>query len=262
MKIERVPALSLFTTEAFRKNWWIKLLCEQVGDVFVTYDESPGGSFTTYFRVITLRSYGDNDLLRDLYYLHELRHLRGFLRREPIMDWLAWQRAMGHSELDASLTSECVVHFLIPEARAAFEGEIWVDRFLQDRKFKWFVGQTDLEEIGVLRSLLSAERIRALSTPTHNDYVEWQIHNYGQQNMRWYVIWANPVLQGPFATQAAWRVVEQHHAMRNWTETHECWLASVSRRVPASVPFPEQALAFEKVYKRSIAEFGNWPLAT
>ena len=261
MNLERIPALSLFSTEAFRDHWWIKLLCEQVGDVFVTDDGPPNGSFTTYFRVISRRSYGSNELLRDLYYLHELRHLRGFLRRGPITDWLAWQRAMGHSELDASVTSECVVHFLVPEARRAFEGEIWVDRFLRDRKFQWFVGQTDLEEIGVLRSQLSAERIRALSTPTHNDYLEWQIHNYGVQNMRWYVIWAKPVRCGPSAETAAWRVVEEHLARPDWIERHADWLDSVSI-LPGGIRFPMQATAFAEVYRHSVDEFGNWPLAT
>lgn len=262
MNLERVSALSLFSTKAFRTHWWIRLLCEEVGDVFVTDDGSPNGSFTTYFRVISRRSYRKNALLRDLYYLHELRHLRGFLRRGPITDWLAWQRAMGHSELDASLTSECVVHFLIPNARKAFgKKEIWVDRFLRDRKFQWFVGQTDLEEIGVLRERLSEERLRALSTPTHNDYLEWQIHNYGMQNMRWYVIWATPVLRGPEPKKAAWRVVEEHFARRDWADHHADWLNSVST-LPDGTPFPEQATAFAKVYRHSTEEFGNWPLAT
>lgn len=262
MNLERVSALSLFSTEAFRDHWWIRLLCKEIGDVFVTDDGSPNGSFTTYFRVISRRSYGDNGALCDLYYLHELRHLRGFLRRGPITDWLAWQRAMGHSELDASLTSECVVHFLIPDARTAFAGKtIWVDRFLQERKFRWFVGQTDLEEIGVLRSILSAERLRALSTPTHNDYLEWQIHNYGMQNMRWYVIWARPIGHGPFAQTAAWRAVEEHFARPDWIECHADWLDSVSL-LPGGTPFPEQAAAFAEVYRHSVDEFGNWPLAT
>lgn len=265
MKLERVPALSLFATEAFRNHWWIRLLCEEVGDVWITDDPSPGGSFTTFYRVITRRTYGGNAMISDLYYLHELRHLRGFLRRKPIDNWYEWQKAMGHSELDASVTSECIVHFLIPEARAAFTGqEIWVDHLLKDRKFAWFIGQTDLEQVGVLRALLTGERLRALSAPKHNDYVEWQIHNYGLQNMRWYVIWAKAVGHGPYAGTAAWRAVESHFAQSDWSERHADWLADVSLKLPgpAGMPFPLQAAEFEAVYKKSNEDFGNWPFHT
>lgn len=265
MKLERVPALSLFATEAFRNHWWIRLLCEEVGDVWITDDPSPGGSFTTFYRVITRRTYGGNAMISDLYYLHELRHLRGFLRRKPIDNWYEWQKAMGHSELDASVTSECIVHFLIPEARAAFTGqEIWVDRHLANPKYQWFKDQADPEQLGVLRALLSEDRLRALATPKHNDFIEWQIHNYGQQNMRWYVIWAKPVGHGPHANVAAWRVVEEHVARPDWVDRHADWLAEVSQNIPgpAGMPFPLQAVEFEQVYKESNRNYGNWPFAT
>lgn len=262
-KLDYVPAISLFSTKWFKKHWWIKWLCREIGYVFVTNEDQIPGTFTTYLRVISKRTYEGNALKADLYYLHELWHMLGFLERKPMKTWLDWQRAMGVSELEASLASECVVHFLIPEARDGFQGqEIWVDRFLQKKKFRKYLQTEDPKQVEKLFRKLRKHRLKVLHHPQHNDYLEWQIRNYGQQNMRWYMIWATKVGFGT-DERAAWRIVEEFFADPEWRNKLPKWLREYTSPNDSKLhPFPEQAVKFQKVYEESAKTYGNWPLWT
>ena len=52
--------------------------------------------------------------------------------------------------------------------------------------------------------------------------------------------------------------MEEHFARPDWIERHQEWLNEVTN----IIPFMNQAVAFEQVYKQSNEAFGNWPFAT
>jgi hypothetical protein len=246
--MRRVPSGSLFQTAQFRESAFIAELCEAIGDVWVTDDAAWGrhGHFTTYFGVIVLRA-GYRDLVfHDLYVLHELWHRRT-IRYQRGRSWLQWSRDLIASELDASLTSECLVYFHIPGLRArTFAHEIWVDRFLA----AW-----SSRPIAQVAFHLQQERLRALSAPAFDDFLEHQIANYGRQNMLWARVWAGAVGVGPTPDDPAFRVVDRHLSSPDWASRHPEWIAAHSDG--AGLPFAAQAAAFQPIYERSQREFGN-----
>ncbi|MCR4312140.1 MAG: hypothetical protein NUV56_02535 [Candidatus Uhrbacteria bacterium] len=248
MKLERVPASSLFRTNLFRDSPFIRQLCEEIGEVWTTHDIVYRGHFTTYFAVISLRGddWYENPYKSDLYVVHELVHLKN-RNVDPTKSWLNWIRRRADSEFQASVTSECMIYFLIDGLRErTFDHEIWVDRFKYKR------GQP-FDEI---KRTIEGERLRALAAPGYNDFIEWQIHSYGAQNMQWYRIWAQPVGYGPHRDKPAFRVVEEHLADPNWSERHLEWIKEVTFSLD-QVPFAHQATAFQTVYDETTRLWGN-----
>lgn len=245
MNISRAPAIELFQSEVFRESPFVRDLCAQLGEVFVTRDTPPRGHFTAYLRVVTVRGEAQqpNPVLRDLYTLHELWHLGNAYPGEPA--WLDWVRRRVASEFEASLVSECLVYFHIPELRPlTFDHEIWVDRFLHLRARPMFA----------IEQALAEERRRALNAPRHDDFIEFQIHGYAAQNMQWCRVWAEPVGFGADAELPAFRAVERHVGRQGWERDHPDWLHAHSE---VGVPFPRQAEAFAVVYDATMRSWGN-----
>lgn len=261
MKVEKVPAHSLFVTPEFRESDWVQGICERAGDVWVTRDELLPGHFGTFFGATGIRHY-ENKHIQDLYYLHELTHVTTLLPH-PGDDYDAWTKRMNDSEFVSSLTSECFAHMRIRGLREqTFTHRIWVDRFLKDRDFDREISHDPSG--GYLRAeqRIMAERNRALNAPERNDFVEQQIHNYGQQNWKWCGVWAKKMEEGPFNGMRAYQVVEQHMASPDRDATHQEWLDSVSSiyavGTSMTMPFYAQAKAFALVYAESNASYGNW----
>ena len=110
-----------------------------------------------------LRSYAE-DVISDLYYLHEIVHAVN-IRYQPSALFTSWYRRMNSIELSASLETEGYVYLRIPGLRErSFGDEIWADRYLG--------GQRRLGE-GLLE-IMRQDRYRA-SAPDPMDYCEQQI---------------------------------------------------------------------------------------
>jgi hypothetical protein len=243
----RVPAGELFLSPIFQKSPWIAELCDAVGPVWVTDDETWGrhGHFTTFFGAIVRRSWY-KPVFHDLYMLHELWHRRT-IRYEPGRSWLQWSRDLVASELASSLTSECMVYFRLPGLREqTFAHEIWVDRFIGA------LGSRPLQQVELR---LREERLRALNAPSFDDFLEHQIANYGRQNMLWARVWASPAACGPTPDLAAFRVVDEHMSRPDRDDRQLDWLAAHADAT--GVPFAAQAAAFQPIYERSQRDFGN-----
>lgn len=266
--VERRP-LELFQTDRQRNSSYVREMDQRLGVVLTSDDPrlDAHGHFPTYFGIVPIRRrYASNPVLSDLFTRHELTHTWNFRnvygRATNFQDWT---RQSIRIELAASLDSECYVYLDIPDLRrVTFKHEIWMDRFLGSRD-----RQTGLRAL-LLSTLLSTsfgrawirfQRVRTMSCPLFDDYVEGQIWNYGMQNKKWCTAWGRPVGYGPFAERAAWRVVEEHMAAlrpgsAGWIDRHRAWLELVTD--PATgIPFDRQAKAFEPIYKESLRDFGN-----
>jgi hypothetical protein len=251
MNIERVAAADLFKTEEFRDSWWIDDLCLKVG-VWVTDQVMPPGHFGTYFGATQRRSY-DNPYVSDLYWLHELTHVRT-LKYDAGRSWLQWSRDMIASELEASLVSECWAYVHIPNLRSkTFKHEIWIDRFLSSDD-DTYGGHFSFE------AWVRTERMRALHAPAFNDFLEAQLANYYRQNHEWCRIWAESAKTRAEPDKPAFRIVEEHMSASDRDVTHQAWISSHTQRGDWNVPFLMQGKAFTEIYKASNAKFGNWLL--
>ena len=252
-RVDLVPSISLFTTDEFLGSPWVRNLCERVGKVWTTWHPMPPGHFGTYFGAMQRRKY-DNPWVQDLYALHECTHV-ATLTYDPARSWADWSRAMVRSEMEASLASECFVYLHIPAVRKlTFPHEIWFDRFRRDRDVVWAHERAEAE------ILIRKERLRALNTPGFDDFLEHQIHNYSQQNMRWCVLWSKPVGgRTAFKDDPAFRLVESHMASPARDAEHEAWIHELTDSDgPEMAPFIRQAMEFQEIYKTSGDRFGNW----
>ncbi len=120
---------------------FIYKFCQKVSDypiIFFQYTdykiERP--HFSAWFNAIPYRHY-DNPVQSDLYYFHELYH-RNTLKYFPFhlgdFDFFSWMEKMKNNEIEASIYSEVLIYFILPELRPqSFKDEIWADRFLQEK---------------------------------------------------------------------------------------------------------------------------------
>lgn len=246
---EKVRAESLFVTEEFKTSEWARGIYEDL-DLVVTDDQLPPGHFGTYFGTVMRRTYG-NPYVQDLYHLHECVHRRT-IGYNPSDSFMNWTRRMIRSETEASLVSECFAYLHIPGLREkTFAHEIWMDKHKQGMMQS--ENGTRLMEVAIRR-----RRLETLHAPLNDDYIEHQIWNYGQQNVQWCRIWADPVGYGEYENVPAFRVVEAHLSRPDWFEHHREWLASVSApHHGMNVPFLRQAIAFQPFFERTNKEFGN-----
>ncbi|NBS41453.1 hypothetical protein EBS80_02230, partial [bacterium] len=206
--------IDLFLTGAQRSCRYVREIDDALGVVLTSDDPrlDAHGHFPTYFGIVPIRRrYASNPVLSDLFTRHELTHTRAFRQvYGRVTNFQDWTRQSVRIELRASLDSECYVYLEIPGLRAvAFRHEIWMDRFLGSRDRsgirRLLVGKLLATRFG--REWIRRQRLRAMNDPDFDDYVEHQIWNYGQQNMKWCAAWGRPVGYGPFVERAAWRVV-------------------------------------------------------
>lgn len=263
--------IDLFKTPEELGSRYVHGLERDLGAVLTSADErlNAHGHFSTYFGIIPVRArYAANPVLSDLFTRHELTHTRRFRQSYGRAgNFQDWTRQSIRIELEASLDSECFVHLEIPGLRErAFDHEIWIDRFLgirpqDDVGWAMRLVRRKLLATRLGRAWLRRQRLRALNAPEFDDYVEHQIWNYGQQNIKWCAAWGRKVGYGPFADRPAWRVVEEHMAALNpgstgWIDRQLAWLELVTDP-DTGVPFNQQAEAFSPIYADSIRCFGN-----
>jgi hypothetical protein len=100
--------------------------------------------FVNMFNLVPLRDgwysasegkrWHSGDAVQDLFYLHEIYHVvtRDYVKDIPFDKWVdRWY----FNEKDASLMSEVLAYFHFPSLREkTFIGEIWADRFLENRQ--------------------------------------------------------------------------------------------------------------------------------
>jgi len=154
-----------------------------------TNDYLERAHFCTWWNVIMLRPDYDNDVIHDLYLLHETYHAANMSYVSGI-GRQAFDEKMQRNELEASVLSEITIYFELPELReASFPYEIYADRFLKDEKMQdlWKANRNlAIETFRMMR------RNVMVSKPDHKmDKTETWIKRFADQNAAYNVVWAD-----------------------------------------------------------------------
>lgn len=145
--------------------------------------------FSTWWNVIMLREDYTNDMIHDLYYLHEMCHA-STMPYVPNINRSAFEEKMKRNELEASVLSEILVYFEMPAIRQySFGHEIYADRFLQDMH---------LQDLWRVNKPLAIEKMRfmrrdVMSRPFEAgmDTTETWIRRFSDMNDAYAIIWSD-----------------------------------------------------------------------
>lgn len=186
---------ALWRTDAFRASHDDKGLVYRTVDQFAglprfffkVSDSCEVPHFSAWWGGIQLREY-ENPAIHDLYYLHELWHA-GSMVYMAGLEFSNFRRKMIDNELTASVISEMIVYYEIPEMRQqTFPHPIFVDRFLFPGGAKGEADRTALERWRrnpdlLLETLKLARRnVMMAQNPNLHDDVEFWIQKYTHQN--------------------------------------------------------------------------------
>ncbi len=244
----------LWRTDLFRnshreKDGYVNRLIAKFSEVprffYTITNEVERSHFTTWFNVIALRPEYENDVISDLYYLHEITHA-ATMYFDPTLSWQDWYKKTMQNEMQASLESEAFAYLELPGLRKlSFDHEIWLDRFWTDPEC--------LTLTAMLKERLTYERKKATQSPSIDDFIELQIANYAAQNIEWSRIWAKN-----------WRLIERHMLEFLSLAEHDIEEAICLQLMFLNehmlflrIPFEKEANAFYELYKENGAKFGN-----
>jgi hypothetical protein len=159
------------------------------------------------------------------------------------LPFAVWKRKMEDNELTASVTSEILVYFHLPELRQhTFTHPIYADRFLSDPVWqaKFAANPQCMEQ-----ELLLLRRAPMFSEPDHSDLPAYWIYRFSNQNEAWHAIWAyhyNKVESLMWALQS-----NPNRAQA--LDAHIAALQSPHCFPQHGVPFFDEAVAFHGVYQ-------------
>lgn len=202
--------------------------------------------FTSWMQAIGHRYHYTNDILHDLYYHHEFYHLIT-THYEPDMTWQEWHKKMDTIEFWASLESEVLIYFYMPELREhSFKNELWVDSYLDKPEchpLKGCYGHYASTQSEAIRLFIASERKRCETDP-HNE-IEKMIGQYTVSSYQWAKIWKN-----------SWQEVEAHvqhflnHTDKEQALTyHLKWLNDKQAQSASGVIFEAEAQAYSDVHQ-------------
>lgn len=262
MRLERVRFRDLIKTEFVGRSRRVAQLDEELGTVYLTYDEPRMAHFMALFaRAIVVRDYSWNPIVGDIFTIHEGTHIALFQDRFDVdQPWEAWRAKRISEERAASFATEVDVYFDedLPGLREmTFKHRIFVDRYLQDPFVDYLLTP------GTLRDRIMIDRWNILeSGRPPQDFIEEQLQNYDRANKDWVTEWSLPVGVGRFKDEPAWLVVErfmaEHGGRPPLTALIE-WLMLVMD--DKGVPFPVQGDISHRHYLETKRRYGNHLLA-
>ncbi len=198
--------------------------------------------FSVWWSGVHYRSY-DKPSCNDLYLLHELAHGADMIHAKGFSHE-GFVRKMQDNEFSASVATEIMVYFALPELRQlTFPHEIYADRYLKDPLYqaKW---RHDPQR---LTSELYYRRREAMFNPAKGDKIEKWLSDFMPQNNTWHMIWKPKYAlienrMEDFAQEAL--AGRGEDALKR----HIDWLLSDEIAKGGAVPFPEEAAAFAEIY--------------
>ncbi len=194
--------------------------------------------FTTWMGAMALRdeSWYDNPYIADVFLLHEICHM-AYATYDINLSFEDWHNKMNIEEVHASVLSEVMVYFWMPELRQhTFDHPIWADRFLISKNQNWFKVNPPAVE-----ALVTSARLECMSE-NYKDSADPEVRRisqYGLSNYEWSNIWANHH-----------REVEFHLYLLTWNASrnpsyalseHLKWLDS---KMEGGIPYRPQAEAY------------------
>lgn len=201
--------------------------------------------FTSWMQAIQHRYHYTHDVLHDLYYHHEFYHLIT-TDYNPHVSWQAWYHKMDTIEFWASLESEVLIYFYLPELRPySFKNELWVDSYLERKELQVLKGayikKTQASEKA--RLYIASERKRCETEPRNT--IEQMISQYTVSSLKWAQIWKN-----------SWREVEEHVCQfiafkdkEKALNMHLSWLTEKQAQSKSGVIFEQEAQAYSEVHQ-------------
>jgi hypothetical protein len=183
----------LWRTEQFRRSHARGGLVHDIVDRFAALprffyemsdDRLERAHFSVWWSGVALRDYGQASC-QDLYLLHELAHGADMVHiaGQPAD---CFKRKMQDNELYASVVSEIIAYFDMPDLRPiTFYHEIFADRFLQDPLMR----QRWKEDPARLFSEIYYRRRKAMFHPQPGDPIEQWLHGFTGQNEKWFAVW-------------------------------------------------------------------------
>lgn len=207
--------------------------------------------FSSWFHTIQHRYYYTNDILHDLYYHHEFFHLIT-MPYSADFTFETWQKKMDNNEFWASLESEALIYFYMPELRKlSFKNTLWVDRFLEDKYYeglfgKYFDKENDLSR--KLKSRIAYFRDECQFNP--RDKIEQQIADYTISSNEFSKIWNH---------DKSWQNVESHISSylklvqshpKQALHEHLIWLKDLQSKDSHNIAFGNEARSYSAVHKR------------
>lgn len=207
--------------------------------------------FSSWFHAIQHRHHYTNDVLHDLYYHHELYHLITMTYRKDFT-FESWQAKMKDNEFWASLESEVLIYFYMPELRQiSFKEEIWADKFLNNAKYNalygaYFDGKNEASEVARLD--IAWYRNDCELNPI--TLLDKQISDYTISSREWAQIWNE---------NKGWVEVESH--MTNYLKEvkknpvkainmHIAWLNHLQSLDEDNIAFGNEARLYTAVHRR------------
>lgn len=230
-------ATSLFKDYSYKEN---NVISETINSIANNPDKSVSfyemtsdveySNFSAWWGCIAHRIY-DNNYIKDLYYLHELSHIANRIPKKDI-SFIEWYKVINQEELTASITTEAMVYFDIPELREkTFSEEIWVDRFIYDKYFSYN------RRVDIFQKL-AEKRLETMLHPDIFNYNDIRIHDYSATNRAFCEIY-RPV----------YKQIENATATLSKLELIN-WIDNLESTAINNVPFYTQAVEFYKIYKR------------
>lgn len=139
-------------------------------------------AFTSWYNVLSLKKY-QNPYIQDLYYFHELTHI-STMPYQPELNFSQWCTKMRNNEVLASMNSEVLIYFFMPNYRQhTFSEEIWADRFLNN-SYYLKMAQDNPHQLAIE---LTTKRLEAYDNP--QDKVEEILKDFRQFSFLYYNVW-------------------------------------------------------------------------
>lgn len=206
--------------------------------------------FSSWFHAIQHRYHYKNDILHDLYYHHEFFHINTMKYRN---DWLFsdWKNKMDSNEFWASLESEVLIYFYMPELRnLSFKNELWVDRFLNDSYYQHLYGKYFSKEDDLSRKLKSRiAYFRDECQFNAKDSIEKQIADYAVSSNEWAKIWSKDNSWIQVESEMSYYLNLLNDDSDKAIDHHIEWLKNLQQKDSHFVAFGEQARAYSAVHK-------------
>lgn len=224
-------------------------------------DDIENPHFSAWWGGIQMREY-DNPAIHDLYYLHEIWHA-GTMAHMKNMTYDNFSRKMIDNELEASVVSEMLVYYELPELRKqTFPYRIFVDKFLFPNGYQNEPDPVALDRWrrnpGCLMETLKLERrdVMMSQTPHTENDVEFWIQKFTHQNECWAHLWYasyNKVETTMVDLIADCKTMGRRDAMDKFMN----WLQSDEISMGEAIPFPLEARAFIGIYRLNKYLYGQ-----
>lgn len=204
--------------------------------------------FSSWFHAIQHRYHYTNDILHDLYYHHEFFHLITMIHNDQLTVE-QWKKKMSNNEFWASLESEVLIYFYMPELRSqSFKITLWVDQFLNDPYYndlysKYFQYEDDLAR--KLKARIAFFRDNCQFNPVTE--LDKQIADYSTSSSEWERIWNDQFRNVESEMVRYLKLVKTNPEQA--INSHLDWLKDLQAQDEYQVAFGKEARAYSAVHK-------------